>query len=191
MRVDEFKGLIEALEKNDSPQELLKYDAETSKMTLAGITVVPIHDYFLPAVFAALEGQIGPVARSLIIRYAREIGVKDGRAVREKMLEGKEPTIRAVREASRSMFKSWCQVGWGKLVKFEVKENHAVISRSTSYEGEGYLKLGKGPAKTPRCWIALGYMIGFFEGLLKRKVKGEETECIGMGAKTCTFRIEW
>ena len=151
MKVDEFKGLIEVLEKNDSPHKLLKYDAETSKMTLAGITVVPIHDYFLPAVFAALEGQIGPVARSLIIGYAREIGVKDGREIRERMLEGKEPTIRAVREASRSMFKSWCQIGWGKLVKFEVKENRVEISRSTSYEGEGYLKLGKGPAETPRC----------------------------------------
>jgi len=88
LKVDEFKGLIEAL-KNDSPREILKYNPETSKMTLAGITVVPIHDYFLPAIFAALERQIGPVARSLIIGYAREVGIKDGREVRERMLEGR------------------------------------------------------------------------------------------------------
>ncbi|RLI26587.1 MAG: hypothetical protein DRO52_02310 [Candidatus Hecatellales archaeon] len=187
----ELKEIFEALERREEITRLVRYDPETSKLSLAGITVAPMHDYFLPAVFAALEKQIGPVARTLIIRYARKVGSRDGEILRKTFFQDRPPTIEEVERLTRSFLGMWCQVGWGKIVKFQIGKDHAYLVRSTSYEGEGYLKLGGGPAKTPRCWIALGYVIGVFEGLLDRSVEGEEVECLGKGDQTCTFKLKW
>ena len=182
---------IKGVEDRSLLMNVVKFDEERWKLVLGGVAIAFMHDYFLPAVFADLEKQIGPVARTLIVKYARSVGLNDGKAVCRSLSKEKLSIEEAIRIA-KNIFTIWCLLGWGKIEKMEIIGNKFVAERSSSYEGEGYLRLGRGPAKTPRCWIALGYVIGVIEGLLGVKVvEGKEVKCIGMGDETCRFEIEW
>lgn len=186
-----LKRVLDEIEKGRSALNLIVFDEKISKLSLAGITVAPLHDYFLPSVFAAFESQIGPATRTLVIRYAKEVGLRDGIILREIAINKKKFDVEEIVKIAVDFFRMWCNVGWGKMASIEFKDGYACLVRETSFEGEGYLKLGKGPAKTSRCIIALGYVLGVLEGLLKKKVVGEETECIGKGDKVCKFEVRW
>ena len=174
----------------DAVRKLVRFDDQRWKLTLGNLEIAPMHDYFLPSLFHDLERQIGPVARTLVIRYATHVGLKDGENLRKAMeASGVKVTLDAAVQVVRNFLTLWCLLGWGRLRRVELVNGKLIAERTSSYEAEGYLKLGLGKARSPRCWIALGYVIGVTQGILGRRVEGEETKCIAMGDDTCTFEI--
>ncbi|RLI05740.1 hypothetical protein DRO26_01315 [Candidatus Bathyarchaeota archaeon] len=201
----EIKTVLEEMTKGKSAIDLVKFDEKTSKLNIAGITIAPFHDYFLPSILVALEKQLGPVARTLFLRYAKEVGLRDGQTLRNLTFKDGNFTVEEAKKVIVNFIKMWCSLGWGKLVKAEFTDGYACFIRSTSYEGEGYLKLkpekglklgedfirGEEYSQTPKCTIALGYVMGVIGGVLQKNVNGKETECIGNGGKFCRFEIRW
>jgi len=168
---------------------LVKFDNKRWKLRFRDITIAPLHDYLLPSMIADLESQIGPVARTLIIRYAKNVGLDDAKQIKEAI--GRELSPDEVKIVLRNMLTMWCLLGWGKLERLELGENYLIAERSTSFEAEGYLRLGKGFSKAPRCYVAFGYVLGLVEGLVSKKVDGKETKCIAMGDDICRFELNW
>ena len=188
-------GLLDKVELRDVKDRsllsyLTKFNKKNWKLMLADICIAPMHDYFLSSLFLDLESHIGPVARTLVVRYAKNVGIDDANRIK-KAIRKESLTIGEIRKILTNLLTLWCLLGWGKLERLEIEEGMLISERSSSFEAEGYLRLGRGYSKVPRCLVALGYVTGLVEGLTSKKAVGKETKCIAMGDDICRFEITW
>lgn len=162
---------------------LLKFDEETWKFKMGDIEVSAMSDLFVARLQKELERLIGPMGPNLLKMAAREIGLNDGRSIKD--INKNLSPLEAI--SSKAIAVLLCRLGWGKFDRFEMEDDKIIFVRSTSFEGDAHKKLGE--SDTSCCYFALGYTTGFFEGLLNQKFKSEEIECIGKGDNLCKIIV--
>jgi len=192
--MDPFEVLVteDLTGKNVKELERVFLSKEDGRILFLGrIPVANLYATFLAGIYDELGRMVGSAVRGLILNSAKNRGRVAGKAIRRryerkfgKMDDGKAMSI------VKNMITIWERCfGWGKC-EFDDEEGFTVRVKD-SFEAVGYLKLKKGYAKHGVCWMFLGYIWGLLEGLLERRVEGEETTCIAMGNDVCTFRFRF
>ncbi len=192
--MDPFEVLVleDLTEMNGRELERVFLSKEDGKILFLGrIPVANLYATFLAGIYDELGRIVGSAVRGLILNSAKNRGRIAGRAIRRRYEKrfGKMDDERAM-SVIKNMITIWERCfGWGKC-EFEVGEDFVVKVRD-SFEAIGYLKLKKGYASGGVCWMFLGYVWGLIEGMLDRRVEGEETTCIAKGDDVCTFQFRF
>ena len=76
-------------------------------------------------------------------------------------------------------------VGVGRI-NFNIENEQVITTISPSVLGETYVKLF-GLAKTPQCHFVEGVINRLLEGILNKKFKTNEIECVSKGDNNCKF----
>lgn len=82
-------------------------------------------------------------------------------------------------------------LGWGmlELTGFSYKEKNAEVNLKESSFALKYKQLYKEPSKKPIDFWVAGMLKKHFSLILDGQTNVEETSCIAMGDKTCSFRV--
>ncbi|AEA47633.1 V4R domain-containing protein [Archaeoglobus veneficus] len=150
--------------------------------------VAAMYNTFLVGLYLDLMRIVGVAAKGLILNAARNGGLRAGKAIRKRYQKEKgELTRDKACKIAKNMLAIWAKgFAWGNI-DADVNCEEIKVRIFDSFEGDGYRRLRREPAKQPMCWMIFGYMWGLFEGILDKKLEGEEVECIAMGNEHCTF----
>ncbi len=76
--------------------------------------------------------------------------------------------------------------GWAALKEWSMEDNKIILSIERLWECE----IQRGKATKPSGVLFRGILVGFFQSLLKKRVRVIETKCIALGDPTCIFEID-
>lgn len=182
---------ISELSREELEKEFLSYDPERWKLLLFGSWgLASIHDALMAGIYVEMEKMMGKAARTMVVHAARRRGLAAARYL-EKKLGGFS------QEQAKLLFKNmivlWTKMlGWGRFSVDRWSDKQIVVKHHGSYEADGWLALLRtgqlsGYRDQGICWIALGYIWGLLEGLLKAELIGDEPMCRARGDPFCSY----
>ncbi len=126
------------------------------------------------------------ISRQILLRFGYECGIKDGAPI-GTTIKNKDIGILLGTFFHRI---EGIVLAKNKLLEFfqDGKLKRMQGNWLNSYEVEQHLR-HHGPSQEPICWSLAGYASGFASSVLGEDLLCIETECVAMGAESCTYEI--
>lgn len=189
--MDPFQYLVREDLTNKDKEELERVflrHVDGGVLFLGRIPVAILYATYLAGMYTELTKIVGKAAKGLILTASKNGGYRAGSAIRRRYQKNfGNLTMEKAIQIAKNMIAIWDKCfGWGRF-EFEFDEK-ITVKVNESFEAKGYIKLRE-RSSDPVCWMLLGYIWGLLEGLLDRKMSGEEKMCMAKGDEYCAFEF--